>query len=407
MSSAVTPPPRKRPRVVSASPPPRRSARPSRSMRSSATGSSASATSASGTGSSSLRPSISRSRLTTSGSSGSSSLRRPLPARERRHVGRKHGPVPPAQAADGRHRPDPEAEVVPAEPVAEVVARLPSGPAEVGRLVPAVAGRDQLVDDELEVALHRLGLARELVPVRVGEARAGLRFELVARQVLRAERDRLCEISLEVGGALAGNPVQEIERDVVKSGITQMVERAADGLRAGPSLEHLEQVRLEALGAEGDARHAPVAAGARRARASRSRGSPQRSPPRRAAGPPAGGPAHAAPCTSAFLRRGRRSRAVGQQVALEVELAEQRVDVRLVAVPAPDERDEVAVPAAVGAEGHVHVEVADAAHLRSPSRLRTARKASCGTSTAPTCFMRFLPFFWRSRSLRLRVMSPP
>src|SRR2546430_3827884 len=38
---------------------------------------------------------------------------------------------------------------------------------------------------------------------------------------------------------------------------------------------------------------------------------------------------------------------------------------------------------------------------------RTERNASCGTSTRPTCFMRLFPSFWRSRSLRFRVMSPP
>ena len=38
---------------------------------------------------------------------------------------------------------------------------------------------------------------------------------------------------------------------------------------------------------------------------------------------------------------------------------------------------------------------------------RTARKASCGISTEPTCFMRFLPSFCFSSSLRLRLMSPP
>ena len=43
----------------------------------------------------------------------------------------------------------------------------------------------------------------------------------------------------------------------------------------------------------------------------------------------------------------------------------------------------------------------------SSSTLRTARNASWGTSTVPTCFMRFLPSFCFSRSLRLRVMSPP
>lgn len=43
----------------------------------------------------------------------------------------------------------------------------------------------------------------------------------------------------------------------------------------------------------------------------------------------------------------------------------------------------------------------------SSSRLRTAIKASCGTSTRPTDFIRFLPFFCFSKSFRLREISPP
>ncbi len=38
---------------------------------------------------------------------------------------------------------------------------------------------------------------------------------------------------------------------------------------------------------------------------------------------------------------------------------------------------------------------------------RAAMNASCGTSTRPTIFMRFLPSFCFSSSLRLREMSPP
>ena len=41
------------------------------------------------------------------------------------------------------------------------------------------------------------------------------------------------------------------------------------------------------------------------------------------------------------------------------------------------------------------------------SDVRAAMKASCGTSTDPMDFMRFLPSFCFSSSLRLRVMSPP
>ena len=43
----------------------------------------------------------------------------------------------------------------------------------------------------------------------------------------------------------------------------------------------------------------------------------------------------------------------------------------------------------------------------SSSRLRTAINASCGTSTLPIAFIRFLPRFCFSRSLRLREISPP
>ena len=38
---------------------------------------------------------------------------------------------------------------------------------------------------------------------------------------------------------------------------------------------------------------------------------------------------------------------------------------------------------------------------------KAAMKASCGTSTLPTIFIRFLPSFCFSSSLRLREISPP
>jgi hypothetical protein len=48
----------------------------------------------------------------------------------------------------------------------------------------------------------------------------------------------------------------------------------------------------------------------------------------------------------------------------------------------------------------------DRRRLYSSNR-RASMKASWGTSTRPMFFMRFLPSFCFSRSLRLRLMSPP
>ena len=45
-------------------------------------------------------------------------------------------------------------------------------------------------------------------------------------------------------------------------------------------------------------------------------------------------------------------------------------------------------------------------HLSRPT-CRMAMKAACGIATEPNCFMRFLPAFCFSSSLRLRVTSPP
>jgi hypothetical protein len=67
--------------------------------------------------------------------------------------------------------------------------------------------------------------------------------------MLRVELERLTEIRLQVGGALARNAIDEIERDVVKTGITKMVESTPDGVRMDNTFEHLEQVRLETLNA--------------------------------------------------------------------------------------------------------------------------------------------------------------
>ena len=92
--------------------------------------------------------------------------------------------------------------------------------AEVRRLVPAVPLGREPRHDTLEVALQRVRLPPELLPVRVRESRSRLSLELVQREVLRHECQRVIEIGTQIGGALAGYPVDEIERDVVKTDIT-------------------------------------------------------------------------------------------------------------------------------------------------------------------------------------------
>ena len=110
---------------------------------------------------------------------------RPLAAAERGEVARQARHVPPAQAANGREGADADPEIVAAEPVAEVVAgpqvAFGVGAAEVRGLVPAVTGVGEGSDDALEVVLHRLALALELLAMGVREPRSRFGLELVRR----------------------------------------------------------------------------------------------------------------------------------------------------------------------------------------------------------------------------------
>src|SRR5204862_8181491 len=184
-----------------------------------------------------------------------------------------------------------------------------------------------------------------------------------------------------------------------------MVEGTPDGVRLGNTLQGGEQVRTEALHAHGHAIDTEAAQSARELLCHGFRvgldaelaGRRQRTQEAFERG---------------WFRERRRAAAEEdrlerrrEQLPLERQLAQQRVDIRAVLAAASHDGDEVAVAAAVRTEGQMHVEMTR--HFFSPSRLSTARKASCGTSTMPTCFMRFLPAFCCSSSLRLRVMSPP
>ena len=65
-----------------------------------------------------------------------------------------------------------------------------------------------------------------------------------------AERDRLREIGGELRRRLAGDAVDEVEREVVEAGVAEVAERALDICGRRAALEHFEEVQLEGLRAE-------------------------------------------------------------------------------------------------------------------------------------------------------------
>ena len=77
--------------------------------------------------------------------------------------------------------------------------------------------------------------------------------------MLRLERECVVEVGFEIGGALAGYPVDEIERDVVKSGIAEMMHGASDVVRLGNTLEHVEQLAAGTICAPSETRFTPAA----------------------------------------------------------------------------------------------------------------------------------------------------
>jgi len=64
--------------------------------------------------------------------------------------------------------------------------------------------------------------------------------------MLGPEREGFGEVTCEIGGLLARDAVDEVDRDVVKTGITQSVEGAPDVVRRGNTVEDGEEPRGEA-----------------------------------------------------------------------------------------------------------------------------------------------------------------
>ena len=136
----------------------------------------------------------------------------------------------------------------------------------------------------------------------------------------------------------------------------------ANVVRRGVTLEHAEQSGLEALRSDRDARHAVRPEQRRNVRRHRLRIGLDRDLGGR-------GQRREKPLELPRLGEGRRPAAEEHRLellrehrTLQLELGEHGIDVGRVLSASPDDRDEVAVPAAMRAERQVHVEVTNVAH---------------------------------------------
>jgi len=171
--------------------------------------------------------------------------------------------------------------------------------------------------------------------------------------VLGPERERLVYVGVEIGGLLPRDPVDEIQRNVVKSGITKMIEGSSDVVRTGTRSSTLSSAAWNVWAPREtrltpDRRSRPASAGVTVSGFASTVTSAE-------AGKP---------CEQALqLRRlGESGRPTAEedgfelrreQLPLQFELGQQAVDVGGVLAPTADYRDEIAVAAAVGAERQV------------------------------------------------------
>ena len=257
---------------------------------------------------------------------------------------------------------------------------------------------------------------------RATERRGRLDRERVRRHVLGAERHRLLKGGSPRVQRLAVGTVDEIEVDVREPHADRGIERRAHGLGLVHSLERCQHAAIERLGAD----RQPVDAGFQE----------RREEPSSTVSGLASTVISAASATSSSPRRCSRSivswagsMVVGvppprntlvtstsaQSSATRSASAMSAAQVARLQVVEPRVGVEVAVAAAREAERDMDIEtpglvvVAHRFFSRAPlsSTRSAAMNASWGTSTRPTRRIRALPFFCCSRSLRLRVMSPP
>ena len=160
--------------------------------------------------------------------------RRRRPLRRRRLVDQfgvairqQHGRE--ADAVQERMRAGAESQVLAVLPVDEVVLAAVARPRPVRDLVVLVAGAREAILRPLVVFGLHVGVGRRHAAAFdiAGERRAVLDGERIQREVLRTERERRFEIALPRRERLLGQPVDEVEVDVLEAGCACRRERVA------------------------------------------------------------------------------------------------------------------------------------------------------------------------------------
>ena len=213
------------------------------------------------------------------------------------------------------------------------------------------------------------------------------------------QRQRILEVAGQVRLALPRNPKDQVEVEVIHPSLPQNPHRDPHLVGGRPPLEGLQQAGTEALGAQRHTVHATLDQHLSLGRGDRLGVAFD--------GQLAGGRQRGQQPAQGRVGQKRRRAAADEHRARRrrppPQLLDQRVHVAIGhPIRRPGHGDEVAVAAAVCAERHVQVQVLHAQAVFSRLISSTARNASCGISTLPTCFIRFLPSFCFSSSLRLR-----
>ena len=241
------------------------------------------------------------------------------------------------------------------------------------------------------------------------ERGAGFDRERVGADVARLEREGGVEGGLPIGVGLARRAVDEVEVQAVDARVARPPHGPRHVVGVVGATEREQHVRAHRLHAERHPVHPGGAVGAQLLEVdgvgvaldgdlgvARARD-----------GVEDGGESG---CVEQRRRAAAEEHAGGVGQGSTLEVADARGDVVVDEVRPVGPRGEVAVVAPRRAERDVHVHPearrGRPRHVSRPTS-SAATNASWGTSTRPICFMRFFPSFWRSRSLRLREMSPP